>query len=107
MVTGTPNSRRVPVVRQAQVLDRGLTRVCELDTFPVGRVQHERRRGIAGGLELGDALPQRGHHARRVRLRLDPAGGVNVGQHLRLDSGLQTVLELVAQEASNDALSIS
>jgi hypothetical protein len=71
------------IVGQRKVLNGVRAGQCELHTFPICRVHNVRRRSISGHLELGHALTQRGQHARRVRLRLNPAGAVDICEQVR------------------------
>ena len=56
-------------------------------------VDHQRAGGVAGRLQLGQRLAQRGQDRRRVCLGLDSAGAVDICEHLGLDSGLEPVAQ--------------
>ena len=70
----------------------------QLNAFPVSRTQHVRGWRIAGHLQLGDTLPQRGQHRRAVGLRLNARRAIDVRQNLCLDGGLQPVVQLGVEE---------
>ena len=63
-------------------------------------VDHQRAGGVAGRLQLGQRLAQRGQDRRRVCLGLDSAGAVDIREHLGLDGKSQPVPQLVGRRTS-------
>ena len=93
------------VVRQAQVLDGVRARQRELDALPVGRVQHDRAGRVAGRLQLGQALAQRGQH-RLVAYACVwiPLVALTSASTLASTASLQPVVQLVVDERLQGAV---